>query len=88
MGCGTDVGSRCNQRKEKLNLCDNVVPTLRDGFVGARARIYMPFLGHYFASGETIATDAGNIPQDDARTMGAPVKFPEFSKGFGGSSCG
>lgn len=88
MSCGSDVGSRCNLKKEKINLCDTVVPTLRDGFVGARAHIYIPFLGHYFASGETIASGAGNIAQDGSRTLGAPVKFPEFSKGFGGSSCG
>lgn len=68
--------------KQLLPLCNVGRITTRDGGVGGAARLFLPFVGYWFADGRQILQDtqAGNIAQDQSLTMTAPVKPNVYAK--------
>lgn len=68
--------------KSLLPLCSIKKITTRDGYVGALARLYLPFFGYWFAGGQQISENntAGNIAQNQSLTMTGQVKPNVFEK--------
>ena len=70
--------------KPLLSLCSVPKLATRDGWVGATARILLPFYGYWFASGQTLnAPSANNIPQDVSRTLSGTSKPDTYIKSAG-----
>lgn len=68
--------------KALLPLCSIKKITNRDGYVGALGRLFLPFAGYVFASGQQIleSNTAAQIGQDQSLTMVGQVKPNIFSK--------
>ena len=69
--------------KPALALCGIPKLATRDGWAGANARIYIPFLGYWFANGQTISDGAGTIPQDKSLTFAGTSKPDNYLKSAG-----
>lgn len=71
--------------KALLPLCSVPKMAMRDGLVGATARIFLPFYeyGYWFASGQQYTFPGGTIGQDLSMTMGGTTKPDNFIKAPG-----
>jgi len=69
--------------KPLLSLCSIPKIATRDGWVGATARILLPFYGYWFASGQTLSAPAANVGQDLSRTLTGTDKPDTYSKSAG-----
>lgn len=74
--------------KQLLSLCSLQRISTRDGYVGALARVWLPFFGYWFANGDQIsATNTfANKAQDKSYTMTGQIKPNIFLKAPG--DCG
>lgn len=67
-----------------LPLCETVVPTMRDGYVGGNAHILLPFYlegnGYWFVSGQIESGASGLIPQDQSMIVAGDRKPDTFKK--------
>lgn len=70
--------SQCTPRY--LPLCSIPTRTNKDGFTGANAKIYLPFHGFLFASGETITFPNSTIAQDETPFLAGTTKPDTFQK--------
>lgn len=71
----------CN-RHPLLPLCSISTLVSRDGYSGANASIYIPFMGQYFFDGSTRSYPGSTVPQDNSRTIGGSRRKGTFSKGY------
>lgn len=67
-------------RREYFNLCNRPRALGRDGWAGANAKIYLPYLGFYLFSGATLSFPAATVPQNRARFIGGVKRANTFSK--------
>jgi hypothetical protein len=63
-----------------LPLCSSAKVTIRDGMTGANARVYLPFYGYWFASGQQYTFPSGVAAQPQQLTMGGTSKPDTFQK--------
>jgi len=68
-----------------LSLCQTPKVQLRDGEAGANAKIYIPFFGFYFASGETLTAPGSTIPQNNSFSLSGVTRC---STGSVNTACG
>lgn len=76
--------SQCSERY--LPLCSIPARMSRDGWAGSTAKIFLPFHGLYFFSGEEYTFPGTTVPQDGSQFVGAPTKEGIFKKE--GAWCG
>lgn len=69
--------------KQLLPLCSIPKLATRDGNVGALARIFIPFLGYWFASGQTFDDPRATIAQDQSMTFSGSHKPDTYQKAAG-----
>lgn len=71
--------------KALLPLCSVPKLAMRDGWVGATARILLPFYsyGYWFASGQQYEWPSANVIQDPSMTMTGTTKPDNFIKAPG-----
>lgn len=69
--------------KPLLSLCSIPKITTRDGWVGATARLLLPFYGYWFPTGAAITFPNSTAAQDPAITMLATTKPDNFVKAAG-----
>lgn len=63
-----------------LPLCSQVKRATKDGYGGANARLFLPFYGYWFASGQ-VPTFAGSTAyQDNSLVDAGSVKPDTFQK--------
>lgn len=54
-----------------LSLCSTPQQAMRDGYVGAYAKVLVPFLSYYyFANGMQVTPNGGTAPQPKGNTLG------------------
>jgi hypothetical protein len=71
--------------KPLLSLCSIPKLAIRDGYVGATARLLLPFYqyGYWFASGQQYTFPGATLAQDTSRTLGGTVKPNTYTKEAG-----
>lgn len=71
--------------KALLPLCSVPKLAMRDGWVGATARILLPFYsyGYWFASGQQYTWPSASVAQDPSMTMVGTTKPDNFVKAPG-----
>lgn len=69
--------------KSLLPLCSIGKIATRDGYVGATARLLLPFFGHWFANGNTMVFGNATLPQDNSRVIGGVSKPNTYQKAAG-----
>lgn len=71
--------------KPLLPLCSIPKLAIRDGLVGASARLLLPFYdyGFWFASGQQYTFPSGTIGQDLGITEGGTTKANTYQKQLG-----
>lgn len=67
-----------------LPLCSSEKVAIRDGYAGANARLFIPFLdegnGYWFASGQIPTFRGATVPQDGSRTLAGVSRPDTFMK--------
>lgn len=63
-----------------LPLCSLPKLATRDGYAGASARLLLPFLGYWFASGQEYTFPNSTIPQSTGMTLSGTIKPDTFQK--------
>jgi hypothetical protein len=65
-----------------LPLCSLPKIATRDGYVGATARLLLPFysFGYWFASGQQYTFPGATIAQDTSRTLIGTHKVDTYTK--------
>jgi len=68
-----------------LPLCSVPKLAIRDGLVGATARLLLPFYtyGYWFASGQQYTFPSGSARQDQSLTVGGTAKPDTYQKNLG-----
>lgn len=71
--------------KPLLSLCQIPKLSMRDGWAGANAHIYLPFYqyGYWFASGQQYTFNNSTIPQWKGRTLGGTDMTTTYIKEAG-----
>lgn len=65
--------------KPLLSLCRIPALATRDGNTGGNAHLYLPFYGHWFASGQ-IYPFVSTILQDKSRILGGTKMIDNYQK--------
>ena len=66
--------------KPLLSLCANPVTVLRDGYSGANAKLLIPFIGYFFASGQHLVFPGSRGPQASGTRMGGIKMIDNYAK--------
>lgn len=69
--------------KPLLPLCSIPKVATRDGWVGASARLLLPFYGYWFASGQTISFPGSTVAQDTSVAVNGTAKPDVYQKAAG-----
>lgn len=72
--------SACNTNRQYLNLSATPARMSRDGHAGRTAKMYVPFYGWYFFSGQKYVPNNGTLPQSKQRFLGGIDKPCHFEK--------
>ena len=75
--------------KQLLSLCATPVALLRDGYTGANAKLLIPFVGWWYASGQTLSFPSSRLPQATGSKLAGTKMINNYSKDCCDcSSCG
>lgn len=66
--------------KPLLALCSIPKVAVKDGYTGPYAKLLLPFVGYWFASGQTFTFPNSTIAQDTSRTIGGTRMADTFAK--------
>jgi hypothetical protein len=66
--------------KPLLPLCSTPVAVTRDGNTGSQAKLLLPFVGYWFASGAQYAFPNAVIAQSNATTIHGTTMADTFAK--------
>lgn len=73
------MATTCSDQRY-LSLCRIAPRGNRDGYGGENAKLYLPFHGYVFASGQTFTPVGSTIAQDQSRFIGGISKPDTFRK--------
>lgn len=66
--------------KPLLSLCSTPAVLMRDGYTGANAKLLIPFIGWWYASGQTLSFPASRIHQAVGTRLGGAYMIDNYAK--------
>ena len=66
--------------KPLLPLCSVPTQLLRDGYAGANAKLLVPFIGWWYASGQTLNFPSSRVGQPSGSRLGGVYMINNYAK--------